>query len=57
MKHNLKEITDEMKLVTAVAISNSLAKEPSTDYIIPDSLDRDVTIKITDELFKTVYHW
>lgn len=57
LKHNLKEITDDMKLATAVAISNSLSKEPSTEYIIPDSLDRDVTLKITEELLKTVYSW
>jgi hypothetical protein len=35
-----------MKLMAAVAISNSLIKEANREYIIPDSLDRDVTIKI-----------
>lgn len=41
-----------MKLLAAKAISESLSKKASTDYIIPDSLDRDVTITITEELGK-----
>ncbi len=41
-----------MKIKAAEAISKSLRKPPSIDYIIPDSLDRDVTLKIADELGK-----
>ncbi len=35
-----------MKILAAEAISKSLRKKASTDYIIPDSLDRDVTLRI-----------
>lgn len=48
LKHDLLEITDEMKLIAADAISKSLTKKASTKYIIPDSLDRDVTLRITE---------
>jgi hypothetical protein len=48
----LDEITDDMKLLAAEAISKSLLKEPSRDYIIPDGLDRDVTLRIAEELGK-----
>lgn len=50
LKHGLSEITDEMKLIAAKAVSESLTKQASLDYIIPDSLDRDVTLKIAEEL-------
>lgn len=52
LRHTLEEITEEMKIKAAEAISMSLTKKPSTDYIIPDSLDRDVTLKIAEELGK-----
>lgn len=42
-----------MKLIAAVAISKSLTKKASIEYIIPDSLDRDVTLRITEELAKS----
>lgn len=48
LKHNLEEITIEMKLLAAEAISHSLTKKANTEYIIPDSLDRDVTLRITE---------
>jgi hypothetical protein len=35
-----------MKIAASLAISKSLLREPTTDYIIPDSLDRDVTLRI-----------
>ena len=41
-----------MKLIAAEAISKSLTKKASTKYIIPDSLDRDVTLRITEELWR-----
>jgi hypothetical protein len=37
-----------MKILAAEAISKSLLKDPNTEYIIPDSLDRDVTLKIAE---------
>ena len=44
-----------MKIKAALAISKSLRKWPSVDYIIPDSLDRDVTLKIAEELGKGLH--
>jgi hypothetical protein len=35
-----------MKVKAALAISQSLRGKASINYIIPDSLDRDVTLKI-----------
>ena len=52
IRHNLEEITEDMKLLAAEAISNSLTKKATTEYIIPDSLDRDVTLRIMQELGK-----
>lgn len=57
LKHDILEITDEMKLIAAEAVSKSLRKKASTMYIIPDSLDRDVTLRITDELWRAKHKW
>jgi malic enzyme len=46
----MDEITDDMKLLAAEAIANSLTKKATTEYIIPDSLDRDVTLRIVQEM-------
>ncbi len=54
LRYSLSEITEDMKIKAAEAISKSLRKPPSVDYIIPDSLDRDVTLKIADELGKEI---
>jgi hypothetical protein len=35
-----------MKLLAAEAVSRSLIKNATREYIIPDSLDRDVTLRI-----------
>lgn len=37
-----------MKIHAAEAIAKTLTKKASIDYIIPDSLDRDVTLKIAE---------
>jgi malic enzyme len=47
IKHNISEITDDMKILAAEAISKSLIKKATIEYIIPDSLDRDVSLKIS----------
>lgn len=52
IRHNLDEITEDMKLLAAEAIADSLTKKASIEYIIPDSLDRDVTLRIMQELGK-----
>ena len=41
-----------MKIKAAEAIADSINGKPSNTYIIPDSLDKDVAIKIADELGK-----
>ena len=41
-----------MKIKAAEAIAHSIEGQPSQSYIIPDSLDKDVSIKISDELGK-----
>jgi len=46
IKHGLDEITEDMKILAAEAISGSLIKSATREYIIPDSLDRDVTLRI-----------
>ena len=52
MQHRLKEITQEMKIKAAEAIANSVIESPRPNYIIPDSLDKDVAIRISKELGK-----
>ncbi len=52
IRHELSEITEDMKLWAAEAIANSLTKKATRQYIIPDSLDRDVTLRIMNELGK-----
>lgn len=51
-QHRIKVITDEMKIKAAEAIANCIEGQPSKTCIIPDSLDKDVAIKIADELGK-----
>ena len=46
MQHSLKEITLKMKIKAAEAIAECIVGPPRPNYIIPDSLDRDVPIKI-----------
>lgn len=46
-----------MKIHAAEAIAKTLVKKATVDYIIPDSLDRDVTLKIADEIGKCVKKW
>lgn len=41
-----------MKVVTAEVIAKSLKGEPRVDYIIPDSLDREIPLKISQALGK-----
>ncbi len=43
-----------MKIHAAQAIAKTLNKKATVDYVIPDSLDRDVTLRIADELGKCV---
>ncbi len=50
IRHEMDEITDDMKLLAAEAIADSLTKKATTEYIIPDSLDRDVTLRIVQEM-------
>lgn len=45
-------ITPEMKIKAAEAIAASIQGQPTRNYIIPDSLDKDVSIKIAEELGK-----
>lgn len=41
-----------MKIKAAEAIAASIEGQPSRNYIIPDSLDKDVAIRIANELGK-----
>ena len=41
-----------MKIKTAEAIAASIEGQPTKSYIIPDSLDKDVSLRISDELGK-----
>ena len=41
-----------MKIKAAEAIASSIEGQPSRSYIIPDSLDKDVAIRISNELGK-----
>jgi malic enzyme len=45
-------ITEEMKITVAEAIAGSIEGVPTRNYIIPDSLDRDVAIRIAKALGK-----
>ena len=47
-EHRIKYVTDEMKIKAAEAIAACIDGQPSKTYIIPDSLDKDVSIKIAD---------
>lgn len=51
-QHRIKKITEEMKIKAAEAIAASIEGQPTRSYIIPDSLDKDVSIKISEELGK-----
>jgi malate dehydrogenase (oxaloacetate-decarboxylating) len=48
MVHKLKKITEDMKIRAAEAIAKSIDGPPRRDYIIPDSLDKDVALRISD---------
>ena len=41
-----------MKIKAAEAIAASITESPRPNYIIPDSLDKDVAIRISKELGK-----
>ena len=41
-----------MKIRAAQAIAASIQGQPTRNYIIPDSLDKDVSIKIAEQLGK-----
>jgi hypothetical protein len=41
-----------MKIKAAEAIAASIQGQPTRNYIIPDSLDKDVAIRIAKELGK-----
>ena len=47
MQHRIKEITQEMKIKAAEAIAASITETARPNYIIPDSLDKDVAIRIS----------
>lgn len=51
LKNNIKKITNEIKLNCAFALA-SLVKESelNTDYILPDALDRQVPLTISDNV-------
>ncbi|MGG7078821.1 NAD(P)-dependent malic enzyme [Clostridium sardiniense] len=50
-----KKITEEMKLAAAFAIADSVKpNELSEDYIMPKPFDRDVQIKVAEEVRKAV---
>lgn len=51
LKHNIKKITNEIKLNCAFALA-SLVKEDelNVDYILPDALDRQVPLTISDNV-------
>ncbi len=51
-QHRIKVITEEMKIKAAEAIAASIEGAPARNYIIPDSLDKDVAIRISNELGK-----
>ena len=43
-----------MKIKAAEAIAASITDSPRQNYIIPDSLDKDVAIRISNELGKLI---
>jgi malate dehydrogenase (oxaloacetate-decarboxylating) len=47
-EHRIKVITEEMKIKAAEAIAACIEGQPSRNYIIPDSLDKDVAIRISN---------
>jgi malic enzyme len=51
-QYRIKVITEEMKITVAEAIAGSIEGQPTRNYIIPDSLDRDVAIRIAKALGK-----
>ena len=51
-EHRIKVITDEMKIKAAEAIAHSIDGQPTRSYIIPDSLEKDLAIRISDQLGK-----
>lgn len=53
-QHRIKKITEEMKVVAAEAIAARIEGQPTRQYIIPESLDKDVAVKISKELGKLV---
>lgn len=51
-EHRIKFITDEMKIRAAEAVARRIDGQPARNHIIPDSLDKDVAIEISNELGK-----
>lgn len=49
-EHHIKEITQDMKLKAAVALSKCLGREPTPDFVIPASLDKHLSVVISDEI-------
>jgi len=41
-----------MKIKAAIALSKCLDREPSADYVIPASLDKHLSVVISDEIGK-----
>ncbi len=51
LKHNIKKITNEIKINCAFALASMVKEdELSTDYILPDALDRQVPVVISDNV-------
>lgn len=51
LKYNIKKITNEIKLNCAFALASMVKEnELSVDYILPDALDRQVPITISDNV-------
>ena len=49
LKHNIKKITNEIKINCAFALASMVKEdELSTDYILPDALDRRVPVTISN---------
>lgn len=48
-EHHIREITMEIKIRVAVALAKSLQK-PTVDCILPSSLDKHISVMISDEM-------
>lgn len=47
-EHHLKEITQDMKLKAAIALSKCLDHAPDREYVIPASLDKHLSVVISN---------